>query len=285
MRKRYLFFSSLLLIGSGVSSFLTIFSIPKHPQLLTVNEEGEEQPLVCYQGEPQHVLDRNGELNVLVWNIYKQNRGEWASALTGFSSDADLLLLQEASMNEPLKQWIAQNNWDGAQANAFRVLGESTGVLNLSKLMPSLACAYTEVEPWLRLPKSGIYAEYPLSTGETLASVNLHAVNFTYGTAEYEAQLGRLLDRLAHHQGPIILAGDFNSWSSRRMHVLTHALSDIGLREVAFDPDNRITFFNDLPLDHVFYRGLTLNSARVPETQASDHNPMLVSFSLTKEQQ
>ncbi|MBF8999400.1 MULTISPECIES: endonuclease/exonuclease/phosphatase family protein [Vibrio] len=280
MRKRYLFFSSLLLIGSGVSSFLTIFSIPKHPQLLTINDEGEEQPLVCYQGHPEQAVDRAGQLNVLVWNIYKQNRDNWAQALTQYSQQADLLFLQEASMTEPLKNWISANNWDGAQANAFRVLGESTGVLNLSKVMPKLACAYTEVEPWLRLPKSGIYAEYPLSNGETLASVNLHAVNFTYGTAEYEAQIERLLERLGHHRGPIILAGDFNSWSSRRMHILTQAFHKIGLEEVSFSPDNRVTFFNGLALDHVFYRGLDLVNAEAPKSDASDHNPLQVAFRL-----
>lgn len=280
MKKRYVFYSGLLVIGSGVTSFLSVFSVPRHPQLLTVNRDKQVSSSVCYQSPSSAHIDKNGRLNLLVWNIYKQKRQQWSKALSRYSQHSDLVFLQEASMTNRLKDWINRHHWDGTQANAFRILGDSTGVLNLAKTMPSLACAYTEVEPWIRLPKSGIYAEYALSNGQTLASVNIHAVNFTYGTAQYKEQIQRLIDRLSRHKGPIIIAGDFNSWSDKRMRVLHKALTEMGLKEVSFHPDNRIRFMTGLVLDHVFYRGLTLKKAQVPTSDASDHNPMLVSFEL-----
>lgn len=280
MKRKYLLVLPLLLITAAVVSFFSIFTIPSTPQLLTIDGKNTSSPLICYDNPSARAIDVRGQLNVLVWNIYKQNRATWQSELDKFSQDAQLMLLQEASMSLSLKEWISQKQWGGTQADAFRVFGESAGVLNLGRQMPVLACAYTELEPWLRLPKSAIYALYRLSDGQTLAVVNLHAVNFTYGTQEYANQLEALLVQLKTHQGPVIVGGDFNSWSQARMDTLTAALNRVGLKDVSFEPDHRVQFVTGLVLDHLFYRGLTLLNAKAPVTDASDHNPLLASFSL-----
>ncbi|PNH91994.1 endonuclease/exonuclease/phosphatase family protein [Vibrio diazotrophicus] len=281
MKKRYLLLFGLLsCLAIVFSGYKLVFNIPEHPQLITVGETSVGQPLVCYQDDNALPLDQQGQLGLLVWNIYKQNREGWSEELSRLSSDAQLLLLQEASLNTGLKQWLSEHGWEGNQVNAFKVMGESAGVINLARTTPNLACGYTEMEPWLRLPKSGIYARYPLSNGQVLAVVNLHAVNFTYGTNEYQLQLQALANELSQHTGPIIVAGDFNSWSEERMTVMKQVLTSLGLNEVSFSPDNRVRFISGLPLDHVFYRGLKLENAKAPESDASDHNPLLLSFSL-----
>ena len=281
MKKRYLLLLGLLsCLAIVFSGYKLVFNIPEHPQLITVGENSVGQPLVCYQDDNALPLDKQGQLSLLVWNIYKQNRDRWSEELSRLSSDAQLLLLQEASLNTGLKQWLSEQGWEGNQVNAFKVMGESAGVINLARTTPNLACGYTEMEPWLRLPKSGIYARYPLSNGQVLAVVNLHAVNFTYGTNEYQLQLQALANKLSQHTGPIIVAGDFNSWSEERMSVMKQVLTSLGLSEVVFSPDNRVRFISGLPLDHVFYRGLRLEKAKAPESDASDHNPLLLSFSL-----
>ncbi len=75
-------------------------------------------------------------------------------------------------------------------------------------------------EPWLQLPKSALWSRYQLSNGEELAVINIHAVNFTFGTEDYEAQLKSLTDNLQKYRGPVVFAGDFNSWSEARFSVL-----------------------------------------------------------------
>nr|WP_217275061.1 endonuclease/exonuclease/phosphatase family protein [Vibrio coralliilyticus] len=267
-------------IAAVVGGFQLIFSLPKQPQLLTISPSGEDISLRCTHASNVESIDNNGDINLLVWNIYKQNRGNWSQELTKYSSEKQLVLLQEASMTPELKEWMKQQLWFGNQVDAFKAFERSAGVLNLSKSLPKLACAYTELEPWLRLPKSAIYATYPLSDGQVLSVVNIHAVNFTYGTDEYQRQLGTLVDELSKHQGPIIVAGDFNSWSADRMAVMKSALEKLGVREVSYHPDHRTQFITGLPLDHVFYRGLTLIKAEAPESDASDHNPLEVTFSL-----
>ncbi len=283
MKKRYLAAIILLVLFTLVTSgYKLVFNIPESPQLVTISENSSGEPLVCFQDDSAKPLDKQGELGLLVWNIYKQNRNTWSSELTRLSENTQLLLMQEASLNQNLKSWILQQGWEGNQVNAFKVMGESAGVINLARTTPSLACGYTEMEPWLRLPKSGIYALYPLSNGQQLAVVNLHAVNFTYGTDEYHVQLKTLASELSKHTGPIIVAGDFNSWSEARVKVLKQSLTSLGLSEVRFSPDYRVRFVTGLPLDHVFYRGLELKSAEAPESDASDHNPLLVRFSLLR---
>ncbi len=64
-----------------------------------------------------------------------------------------------------------------------------------------------------------------------------------------------------------------------RIHATAlDALEQVGLMEVAFEPDNRTQFITGLVLDHVFYRGLEVEKAKAPITDASDHNPMRVTF-------
>ncbi|WP_425597849.1 endonuclease/exonuclease/phosphatase family protein [Vibrio nereis] len=280
MKKKHLILTVITLTLLAVIGYQTVFTVPKHEQLSSISGDSVELSLKCYNNTQAKTLDREQRINVLVWNIYKQNRDNWKNELAELSQSAQLVLLQEASMTPDLQQWIDQQGWFGSQVDAFKAFDATAGVLNLSQDTPNLACAYTELEPWLRLPKSALYATYPLSDGSELAVVNIHAVNFTYGTEEYHRQLSTLVEELLSHEGPIIVAGDFNSWSESRLQVMKKALDRVGLLEAAYDIDNRTQFITGLPLDHIFYRGLELIKAEAPITSASDHNPILVSFKL-----
>jgi len=280
MKKIRLLALPLLIAGVVFAGYQTVFSLPQQAQISSYNSGEEQLSLQCYNNEQSAVLDEDNRINRLVWNIYKQNRDTWRSRLDQYAQGKQLVLLQEASMTPQLKEWISKGKWFGSQVDAFQAFDTTAGVLNLSLDSPSKACAYTELEPWLRLPKSALYALYPLSNGQQLAVVNIHAVNFTYGTEEYHRQLKVLVDELSQHQGPVIVAGDFNSWSEQRLKVMSESLSAVGLKEVNYTSDNRTQFITGLPLDHVFYRGLKLEKAEAPISDASDHNPILVTFHL-----
>ncbi|EGA63599.1 endonuclease/exonuclease/phosphatase family protein [Vibrio brasiliensis] len=280
MKKIRLLALPLLIAGVVFAGYQTVFSLPQQAQISSYNSGEEQLSLQCYNNEQAAVLDEDNRINLLVWNIYKQNRDTWRSRLDQYAQGKQLVLLQEASMTPQLKEWISKGQWFGSQVDAFKAFDTTAGVLNLSLDSPSKACAYTELEPWLRLPKSALYALYPLSNGQQLAVVNIHAVNFTYGTEEYHRQLKVLVDELSQHQGPVIVAGDFNSWSEQRLKVMSESLSAVGLKEVNYTSDNRTQFITGLPLDHVFYRGLKLEKAEAPISDASDHNPILVTFHL-----
>ncbi|WP_038219105.1 endonuclease/exonuclease/phosphatase family protein [Vibrio sp. N418] len=285
MKKRTLLIFTLVVTVASYAGYRSVFTLPDTAQVTTITpptvSANDMQPeLACYQNPAPQILDHDGQLNLLVWNIYKQNRSNWQQALEGLAQDKQLLLLQEASMTEELRAWIDAGQWSGNLVDAFKAFDTSAGVLNLAHQLPKRACGYTEMEPWLRLPKSALFATYALSNGQTLAVVNIHAVNFTYGTQEYHHQLEKLANVLKAHTGPVIVAGDFNSWSEQRLAVMKGVLAQVGVQEVDYQLDHRKQFINGLPLDHLFYRGLTLEKAEAPISDASDHNPIEVYFRL-----
>ncbi|OIQ25491.1 endonuclease/exonuclease/phosphatase family protein [uncultured Vibrio sp.] len=279
MKQKYILVFTLILACVGTVSTYSIFHVPSQPNVSNVNSESVPT-LQCLRESSPKSIDENGRIDLLVWNIYKQNRSDWYDELSQLSASRQLILLQEASMTESLKGWVQDKNWHGNQVEAFKALGISSGVLTIATESPSLACAYLEKEPWLRLPKSALFSVYALSTGEELAVVNIHAVNFAYGVSEYKRQLSVLAKALSEHKGPIIFAGDFNSWSEERLAEMKKVIAPLKLVGVTFTPDERTQFLNGLALDHVFYRGLNVIKAEAPTSGASDHNPLLVSFSL-----
>lgn len=279
MLKRFIL-AIIFVFMAVVLGFQIIFTVPDRPQIITQAGEEISEDIQCIEFTDSQVLDKDGDLNVLVWNIYKQGRDNWQRALDSLSADKQLLLLQEASMTESFRQWLVDGNWMSNQVTAFKALGSGAGVINIAQKLPEKACAYTSTEPWLRLPKSALYSQYRLSNGDTLAVVNIHAINFTVGTDEYRSQIAALEVLLKQHTGPIVFAGDFNSWSEYRLDAMKQALQQADLQEVVFSPDNRTQFITGQRLDHVFYRGLVLKNAKAPQSDASDHNPLMVSFAL-----
>ncbi|MDN3609263.1 endonuclease/exonuclease/phosphatase family protein [Vibrio ostreicida] len=282
MKFRILLFP-IALVAIMVTAFETIFTRPESAPIVSISAHAQSSSFTCIHHDDALSIDKERQINLLVWNLYKQKKPHWQQSLGQYSMDKQLVLLQEASMTPEFKHWVIQRPWFANQVEAFKVFDVSTGVLNLAAHRPALACAFTELEPWLGLPKSALYEQYPLSNGQSLAVVNIHSVNFTFGIKEYQTQLDTLAAQLARHAGPMIVAGDFNSWSEERFDVLTRVVQKLGLKEVEYRPDRRTRFLTGLPLDHVFFRGLTLKKAETSLSDASDHNPIEVTFELTKQ--
>ncbi|MGO2508622.1 MAG: endonuclease/exonuclease/phosphatase family protein [Vibrio hibernica] len=275
----------------GFTAFSWVFSVPDKPQLISMSHDTERSDWYCHQAkqteksqQSQPSIDQNGDLHVLVWNIHKQLDDGWQQALTAYSLQSQLMLLQEASLTPELNRWVDDQVWGASYVNAFKVFDVSAGVLNLSASLPDNACAYTALEPWILLPKSALYAQYSLSNGQQLGVVNLHSINFTLGTKDFRSQITHLSEKVKQHVGPLIIAGDFNTWSETRTKEVRRLMINLGMHEARFAPDNRRRFINGLAFDHVFYRGLKLIKATSPQTTASDHNPMLAHFRLISAQ-
>ncbi len=223
------------------------------------------------------LLPTEATLRVLVWNIFKQQRADWLSVLQNFGKHTHLVLLQEAQTTPELVRFATANYLAADQVPAFVLPQHPSGVMTLSTAHPVYCCPLREREPLLRLAKSALITVYPLSNDDMLMVVNVHAVNFSLGIDVYSKQLGPIGEQIHHHQGPVIMAGDFNAWSRQRINALYHFAREMGLREVHFTDDYRRRAFGR-PLDFVFYRGMRVAGASVLVTQASDHNPLLVEF-------
>ncbi|WP_392565674.1 endonuclease/exonuclease/phosphatase family protein [Utexia brackfieldae] len=223
-------------------------------------------------------LTADNTINILVWNIFKQKRADWISVLKKYAKHCQLVLLQEAQTTPTLINYVTRHYRVADQVPAFSVNDSFTGVMTLAKTLPIYTRAYKAREPIIRVPKSALITLYPLAnTMQTLMVANIHAVNFSFGLKVFQQQLDDLLLHIRDHQGPVILAGDFNTWSRQRLSLLHYLTTEIQLLPVNFDTDLRKTFMGR-PLDFVFYRGLSLTDSRIISTIASDHNPLLVSF-------
>ncbi len=83
--------------GMAVGGFQAVFTVSDTPEITTVHGAKVDTELKCYHNPAPKTLDDEGRLNVLVWNVYKQNRENLLSELTERSQDRQLVLLQEAS--------------------------------------------------------------------------------------------------------------------------------------------------------------------------------------------
>lgn len=227
-----------------------------------------------HQSYPDHYALPD-EVSLVSWNIYKAQHQNLASDLAHLNSSTDILLLQEALLNEDLVN--LKPFWRFAPGYKSGEL--QSGVLTLSRWPATVHCHFAHVEPWLRTPKATNVVEYLMHDGQRLLAINLHAINFSFGLEDYRKQLDDAIAIIEHHKGPVVFAGDLNSWSLRRGKLLDERLKSVGLEAATFNQDNRTRFWGQ-PLDSVWVRGININSTEVPVSSSSDHNPILVSFNM-----
>ena len=239
------------------------------------DEQTEQCSAALGQGFSTEGEELAGELEILSWNIQKASNLGWAEDLASFSDGVDLAFIQEASLQAQISQVIPRDLYE-AFAAGYTTANQETGVMTLSASSPSVHCNLTSWEPWLGTPKATSITEYPLQDrDDRLLTINLHAVNFALGLEDFQAQFRALTDVLSRHQGPVILAGDLNTWSNDRQSLVDEFMLKHGLGPVAFEPDLRTTAFGRA-LDHIYVRGMQAQFARVIPVTSSDHNPLRV---------
>ncbi len=174
--------------------------------------------------------------------------------------------------------------------------GETIGLLTLSHVPPARIqpMPSKHKEFFVTAPKLSLVTEYPLVNGQRLLAVNVHLLAFErWGTSGIGSQLDDLEAVMEEHTGPIILLGDFNVWSEKRLKLVQAVVDGLDLIEVADFPSGRKTadkgssFVNgllgideNLPLDRVYYRGFTHHSARILPYDSSDHRAIQVTLEL-----
>ena len=261
---------------------------------LTISCRGQGASQVAEFSNPFQMLPAT--ITVVNWNAQKGKNPQFASDLKLLleQEKPDIVFLQEAGANlikpEQMGGYFAESwsyPWPG---------GKSVGVLTLSRVPPTrvepVPTKYREFD--VTAPKVSLVTEYPLPNGENLLALNVHLLNFeVWSLKKVKHQLEDLKTIMSNHDGPIIMAGDFNTWNQTRLELVKEITRDAKLTEVTDFPDGRTTgntgseFWNDvlgverdLPLDRVFYLGFNLTAARVLKYDTSDHRPVLVRLKL-----
>jgi endonuclease/exonuclease/phosphatase (EEP) superfamily protein YafD len=223
---------------------------------------------------------RAGPLRVLTWNIHKQSDPGWQHDLARFAAASDVVLLQETALDPTLHAIVDDAGLGWVMASSFLYDDTDIGVLTATRLAPLASCTQRAVEPIIRIPKSAVITWLRIAgSAQTLAVINVHAINFELVLDAYRAQMVALADAVAGHEGPLILAGDFNTWNDARERVLAETAARLGLAEVTPSDDTRTRFLGR-HVDHVFVRGLQVVSSVSSPVKSSDHNPVTATFAL-----
>ena len=221
-----------------------------------------------------------GRISLLNWNIYKGQRENWANDFRRYAYKHDVVTIQEAHLGDKLKSMLDEGQRYWTLNTAFHYKDKATGVMTASRVKPVYICGQHTAEPLIRFPKTSLISYYPIQgMREHLLVANVHGINFTLGVKAYARQIEKLYDVISLHDGPVILAGDFNTWSDGRMRIVMDLAERLSLESLDYTNHNRTSVFGNA-LDHVFYRGLHPVEHDTWHVTSSDHNPTRVSFSV-----
>lgn len=261
-------------------------SIPADLQLIQANKQHQlimtGNSCQAVPGKKAHVLasaslDANN-ISLLNWNIYKQQRSNWRENLIQLMVAKDIVLLQEAHLDSAFQTLLRQQGFKWSLNNAFYLNSVETGVLNASRIQPVSTCGMRMSEPLIRIPKTILVQTFNLNDrDEKLLVANIHGINFTPGSGTYTRQMQSLQMIIEQHQGPVIIAGDFNNWSRSRSRIVQDIMAGLNMQSLVYKNNSRSTVFGEA-IDNIYYRGLEVIAQEVIDTNASDHNPISASF-------
>jgi endonuclease/exonuclease/phosphatase (EEP) superfamily protein YafD len=216
--------------------------------------------------------------SLLIWNIQKEKEKGWECDLVGFFPQADILIIQEAFLSEKFRRLLNLKPYYWHLVTAFEYQRVKTGVLTAATVESDFVCPLRVAEPLIRFPKTALITRYPIArTQDTLMIANIHMINFAPHLSAFQDQARQMTKTLINHQGPMILSGDFNTWSEERLAIIEDMAGRLTLEPVDFKSDHVRKVFGHTA-DRVYYRGLILEEARVIKVTSSDHNPLQVRF-------
>ncbi len=224
----------------------------------------------------------DGTFNVLIWNVHKCLSNVLEQDLKYMLRYCDIVLMQEAVISEYWEKALAYfDRFEWSFFKSFNLRKNSeTWVLTGSRFdrIAQSILPTKHKEPILRTPKASGISLFPIKNSmEKLMVINTHAMNFNFWTPFME-QISEIAESIQWHIGPMIWAGDFNTWSKWRMEFLMQIAESLWLEKIDFSYDPRF-----LKLDHILYRGLAPITCEIFDTvKSSDHYPISAQFELIK---
>lgn len=222
--------------------------------------------------EAQHGAQSTDTIELLVWNVKKF---ENPSALEWLKNTPSHIILTQESIASVQQKFAEELKATNAFAPGYRTFdNETSGVGMVTTLKTLLSCAWQHEEPWLLTPKATLVSALKTAS-QIMITVNLHAINFSIGTRELQDQLDAISEVINQHTGPVVVAGDFNTWSRARTEILEEFIQQHDLRATAFKPDYRVRPFA-YPLDHILTKNVEVLETRSIESDLSDHTPLML---------
>ncbi len=250
-------------------------------QVLKINREVETPIWVAGQADHDHW----GEwpIRITIWNIFKGAGGEhFYNDFRMLSFQSDILMIQEALLSRRSLHDLTPLGFGVVHSASYeRADRLRDGVMTISRVQTQgdpqrILCKYPE--PVLKTPKVALVTFYQLGVlRPSLMVVNMHATLFRSIKRAVE-ELDHLIALLPVHDGPMIFAGDFNTFTPRYFQAICSKLESLGLSYVSVPDDPRRSLDH---LDQLFVRGLTVSEIEVDtRVHSSDHFPIRATIHL-----
>jgi endonuclease/exonuclease/phosphatase (EEP) superfamily protein YafD len=224
------------------------------------------------------------EFNIAVWNIWKSSGGElFLREYQNLCAGNHFLLCQEALLTLKGLAQFAPNGFMASHGATYRRRdGLRDGVMTVARVGPEsevIRVLCKSPEPLLKTPKATLISYFRIEGSKRrLCVVNTHST-LIRTPSKAVGELEQIIDVIAHHEGPIIYAGDFNTFAAAYISEVDRALSSIGLERVRFEVDPRAA---TAALDQIYVRGLTVVNASVDTGYVhSDHFPILATLRIS----
>lgn len=243
-----------------------------------------EESLLTF-GEVNNRYIESNNVKIIVWNILKSKRKNWSKDFLNISKNKDFLIIQESYLDDSyLDFYIKQMSSYRFDMSVSFLYSKKypTGTMVASKVNPiELGILRTSyLEPIVRTPKTVTYGLYPIKNfKKNLLVISIHGLNFTKNY-KFKEQILSVIDIVLKHEGPVIFAGDFNSWNKGRTSFLKKIMKNNNFQEAIFEKDDRLKFLK-YPLDYVFVRDIEVKKAEVLDyVKSSDHKPLYLDLYL-----
>ncbi len=242
----------------------------------------EDEESIWQWGEPR-LQELPSIIDIAIWNIWKAAGGDaFLNEYQRICQDRHIILCQEALLTLKGLGHFAPSGFVVNHGGSYkRMDGLRDGVMTVSVAQPGQGTRRVlclSPEPLLKTTKATLITNYKIAgRSESLCVVNTHSTLIRRpSTAVREIQ--QVIEHIAGHVGPILYAGDFNTFTSAYITEVDRVLSTIGLERVRFDMDPRAS---TSALDQLYTRDINIVNAVVDTTYVkSDHFPILARLDL-----
>lgn len=241
------------------------------------------KPSKCIEYLKHQDNNFSSKFTLLCWNSAKLTlKNPYKELLKSLieNESIDILLLQEVKKNLAVELDISDYSY--ILSPNIQTPRHAFGVLTAFKQSCEdvLSLLTNKRELTYATHKVTLITKHKISQDKQLMIANLHAINFVKNSDFYN-ELNSIKSVMELHKGPMIFAGDFNTWNVKRVNFLKEFTRELSLKEVVFDDSRSIKKVFSNSLDYVFYRGLELIDSKVIDTKKiSDHNPIIASFEI-----
>lgn len=230
-----------------------------------------------------HTQDLDSSIGLLCWNLHKENLSfecnDYLQQLLE-KENLDLLALQEFKYAKTKSTVLREYSY--ATAINIQTFQYGYGLLSASKAAcyKKIVTLSKDKEFLFTTQKMFLVTRYRFqNTQKPLTLINIHAINFV-PYSHFYTQLQQLNSFLHTLEDAVILCGDFNSWSTKRLQTLEYFESFLGFKKAAINNQKDIKRIFNKPIDHIFYKGIDLEYAYALNSgKLSDHNPIIARFS------